>query len=157
VFTYLDLMKNILSYILPYSWLDSCDILPSLLTFYVVFVFLLGGPRSTESSFTLSSKPSDFMVSLSMVQWADSMGCSFAQIGDNTGCSLAAERGLLPVLEWLRSQDPPCQWDPSTCALAARNGHLHVLQWLRSQRFPCEWNESTCEWAAQNGHLRVLQ
>jgi hypothetical protein len=71
-------------------------------------------------------------------------------------CSTASLNGHLHVLQWLRSQDPPCPWGSDTCARAARNAHLHVLQWLRSQDPPCPWGD-TCDYAARNGHLHVLQ
>ena len=61
------------------------------------------------------------------------------------------------MLQWLRSQDPPCPWDESTCSYAAMNGQLHVMQWLRSQDPPCPWDGSTCSYAAKSDHLHVLQ
>ena len=72
-------------------------------------------------------------------------------------CREAAERGSLAVLEWLRSQDPPCPWDEWTCTRAAGYGHLEILQWLRSQDQPCPWDETTCANAAGGGHLIILQ
>ena len=50
------------------------------------------------------------------------------------------------MLQWLRSQDPPCPWEKNTCFAAAMGGHLTVLQWLRSQDPPCPWDpfESLC-------------
>jgi len=42
----------------------------------------------------------------------------------------------LDVLQWLRSQEPPCPWDKRTCYAAAMYGHLDVLQWLRTQDPP---------------------
>ena len=66
---------------------------------------------------------------------------------DEKVCSAAAAGGQLTVLQWLRSQDPPCPWDERTCYAAARSGHLTVLQWLRSQDPPCPWDplESLCD------------
>jgi hypothetical protein len=43
----------------------------------------------------------------------------------------------LEMIQWLRSQCPPCPWDNVACTYAARNGHLKVLQWLTSQDPPC--------------------
>ena len=34
--------------------------------------------------------------------------------------------------------------DEFACEYAARFGHLHVLQWLRSQNPPCPWNQQSC-------------
>ena len=65
--------------------------------------------------------------------------------------------GHLNVLQWLRSQDPPCPWDKYACSGAAERGHLNVLQWLRSQSPPCVWDEDACSGAAKGGHLNVLQ
>ena len=45
----------------------------------------------------------------------------------------AADGGHIDVLQWARSQDPPCPWDEYVCRYAAMNGHLDVLQWARSQ------------------------
>ncbi len=72
-------------------------------------------------------------------------------------CSLAAGNGHLDLLQWLRSQNPPCPWDNYTCSGAASIGHLNVLAWLRSQDPPCPWDENACYVAAKNGHLHVLQ
>jgi hypothetical protein len=42
--------------------------------------------------------------------------------------------GHLQVLQWLRSQDPPCPWDKEECRLkAAIAGHLDIVQWIDSQ------------------------
>eukprot|EP00605_Chrysophyceae_sp_TOSAG23-4_P000538 GSChrysophyteH1.ASY1.ANO1.607.1 assembled CDS len=40
-------------------------------------------------------------------------------------------------------------WIPSRMLLG---GHLHVLQWARSQDPPCPWDEWTCCDAADGGH-----
>ena len=39
----------------------------------------------------------------------------------------------------LRAQEPPCPWDEYVCSKAAMNGHLEMLQWLRAQDLPEEW------------------
>ena len=69
----------------------------------------------------------------------------------------AAGGGCLPVLQWLRAQDPPCPWDERTCSSAAEGGHLHILQWLRAQDPPCPWDNWSCARAANGGHLHMLQ
>jgi len=76
---------------------------------------------------------------------------------DAETCKAAAEGGQLDVLEWLRSQDPPCPWSVETCQYAALNGHLDVLKWLRSQNPPCPWNEWTSYYAASRGRLDMLK
>ena len=42
----------------------------------------------------------------------------------------------LDIVQWLRSQIPPCPWSAKTCEAAAIDGQLHVLKWLRSQNPP---------------------
>ena len=75
----------------------------------------------------------------------------------NYACSRAAMGGHLNVLQWLRSQNPPCVWDECACSGAAMGGHLGVLQWLRSQDPPCPRNRWACSRAVMGGHLDVLQ
>jgi hypothetical protein len=59
--------------------------------------------------------------------------------------SLAASAGgSLEVLQWLRSQNPPCPWNAGVCSGAAENGQMHVLRWLRAQDPPCPWDERVC-------------
>jgi len=74
-----------------------------------------------------------------------------------TFCMAAARQGCLEVLQWLRTQHPPCPWDEKVCMEAARQGHLEVLQWLRAQHPPCPWNKTICTAAVHQGHLDVLQ
>ncbi len=50
---------------------------------------------------------------------------SFSGSMERTYVFIRAQFGGLPVLQWLRSQEPPCL----TCAYAALNGHLSLLQW----------------------------
>jgi hypothetical protein len=45
----------------------------------------------------------------------------------------AALGGFLRVLQWLRSQDPPCPIDERTFAAAAETGDVEMLQWLCTQ------------------------
>ena len=74
-----------------------------------------------------------------------------------TLCDYAAVHGFLFLLQWARTQNPPCPWDNLTCEKAAKGGHLNVLQWLRAQVPPCPWDEYTCTYAAENGHLDILK
>lgn len=55
-------------------------------------------------------------------------------------CTESATHGNLHIIQWLRSQDPPCPWDEFTCEKAALGGHLETLKWLRSQDPPCGMN-----------------
>ena len=43
----------------------------------------------------------------------------------------------LHVLQWLRSQYPPCPWDERACSNAVINGQIDTFLWLRSQNPPC--------------------
>ena len=58
---------------------------------------------------------------------------------DSRVCSEAAENGHLDVLQWARTQDPPCAWDVGVCRYAAGDGHLDVIEWLRTQNLPASW------------------
>jgi hypothetical protein len=69
-------------------------------------------------------------------------------------CALAAKKGNLLVLQFLRNE-LDCPWDACTCAAAAENGHFEVLQWARING--CPWNAEVCRHAAHNGQLDVLQ
>lgn len=55
----------------------------------------------------------------------------------------AAETGHLPMVQWLRSLDPPdSEWPKTLCIAAAGNGYkgnLRILQWLRDQNPPAPW------------------
>jgi hypothetical protein len=50
---------------------------------------------------------------------------------------VAASAGHLHILQWLRSQHPPCPWDARSIIAAASAGHLHIFHWLRAQDPPC--------------------
>ena len=61
----------------------------------------------------------------------------------NAGVTTAAARaGKLPMLQYLRAQDPPVQWDASACRSAVSRGDMPMLQWMRSSDAPCPWDES---------------
>ncbi len=68
---------------------------------------------------------------------------------ENSLCDVTSAFGHVHILQWLRSQDPPCPWNENTCSFAAGNGHLHLLQWLRSLDPPCPWVEKACSYAAE--------
>jgi hypothetical protein len=42
----------------------------------------------------------------------------------------------LDVLQWLRSQDPPCPWDARVVQVAGRDGREDVLQWALAHDAP---------------------
>jgi hypothetical protein len=100
---------------------------------------------------------------------------------------VAAYCGHVGIIKWLRSLNPPCQWDKNITFAAVEGGKLYTLKWLRSQDPPCPWNldelykralrhgdimlmkclhsltkshpwnSNMCELAAKNGHLRMLR
>jgi hypothetical protein len=96
-------------------------------------------------------------------------------------CSLAALKGLLPVLQWAEQQNAvftedtmmqaaagghtavcaylhaqQCPRDPSACTIRALYCHLGTLQWLLEHGYPCIerllWRA-----AAMRGHISVLE
>lgn len=86
-----------------------------------------------------------------VLEWARDLGC----ILDTHVCQRAARYGHLNVIQWLRTQDPPCPWGGGTCAYAAKGGHLNVLQWARAHG--CPWDHRTRDMAIKKQHNHVLQ
>lgn len=77
---------------------------------------------------------------------------------DVGACESAARGGYLTTLQWLRTQDPTCPWNPRHCVLhAAAEGHLAVLQWVHVQDTVFMWSPLTSLCAASAGHLAILQ
>jgi hypothetical protein len=78
---------------------------------------------------------------------------------ENTGaivlsCTIAAKRGHLEVIQWLRKHGYP--WNKTTCEAAASGGHLDVLRYIYNNG--CKLNIKKCAVAAAgNGHSEVLQ
>ena len=68
---------------------------------------------------------------------------------------VAAEHGNLPLLQWLRSLDPPVPWGIALCTAPARHGHLALLQWARLQG--CPWDKSCVSAAVIRGDLELLE
>ena len=68
---------------------------------------------------------------LSMLQWLhDYDGGNFFKFGIYE-MWLAAESGSLDIVMWLRSLEPPCEWDHSVADAAAIHGHAHILEYMR--------------------------
>jgi len=40
------------------------------------------------------------------------------------------------VLQWLRSQEPPCPWDERVVSWARSGGHDELLQWALAHGAP---------------------
>lgn len=51
-------------------------------------------------------------------------------------CMYAAKRGRLEILQWLRAQSPPYEWDARTVAVALDKGHHAVVEWARANGCP---------------------
>jgi hypothetical protein len=68
-------------------------------------------------------------------------------------CALAATRGHLEMIKYLREND--CPWDPEASQFAARYGHLDVLRWIWNEGGP--WPASVITMAASGGHIDILQ
>lgn len=87
-----------------------------------------------------------------MLQWlrAQAPSCPW----HSTCCQVAAARGQLDMLQWLRSQG--CPWGPDTFAIAVSRGDLAILDWLAAQGCPINGPEAWTH-AASDGHHHVLQ
>jgi hypothetical protein len=68
-------------------------------------------------------------------------------------CKLAAERGLLQVLQWAKQQGAAFTED--TMVHAANNGHTAVCEYLPAQQCPCV--AAVCTAAAQRCQLSTLR
>ena len=61
------------------------------------------------------------------------------------GLRMAAATGNIPLLEWMRQQDPPFPWDSSVCTVAQNKSR--TLHWLLSNHpqhpepGPCPWTQ----------------
>lgn len=84
-----------------------------------------------------------------IIYWAKKKGFKFT---DPTFCVIAARKGRLRMLKWLRRNS--CPWNEKTCSEAAANGHLEVLQWAVNHG--CDWDTSIFKIASDNKHYDVL-
>ena len=51
---------------------------------------------------------------------------------------LAAIKGDLDLIKWLRSQDPPCEWSKRACTAAASGNHWDLLLLFVSMSCPID-------------------
>ena len=117
------------------------------------------------------------VVGLLEKKWLQAKGCQW----DSSTSNSAAFGGHLEVLQWIRSEDPPCPWNSRVCRLllvkvtwrscagrgasavdeevpyaAAQGGHLKVLKWLIKEG--CPHDKHLCrEYAAHGGTRKVLE
>lgn len=68
---------------------------------------------------------------------------------------MAALKGHLALIKHVRWMG--VDWDDRVCWMAAYNGHLDVVQWARSQHPPCPWDSWTLKVARQREHPNVVQ
>lgn len=61
---------------------------------------------------------------------------------DASICHMAARKGQLNVLKWLKELTPPCPWDGRVCKEAARAKNLEMLEFAHWKG--CPWNRSEC-------------
>ncbi len=69
-------------------------------------------------------------------------------------CTMAAQKGQLEMLQFMRSHHPPCPWDEECGLQALKLGQRHVLEWLHAQDYP--WTLACTVQAAKNGDLDLL-
>lgn len=67
----------------------------------------------------------------------------------------AAMRGHLDLIKHVRGLG--VRWDDRVCWMAAYYGHLHVLEWVRSQDPPCPWDSWTLRCATHRKHDHVVK
>jgi hypothetical protein len=160
-----DLMRLVASYVVPCrdgkglsSIVTSSPVLPLLLSFRSLHSdWLTNHELASGTTSTLTSNLSDFLESISLVEWAISMGCDF-RANDWRVCILAAKRGDISIIEWSQCQVPKYPLYSETCEVAATYGHLEMLQWLRNldpSLFNCD--AQICSAAARRGHIFILE
>ena len=72
------------------------------------------------------------------VDWWDA--AQGARWGERDIMELAAIRGDLDLIKWLRSQDPPCEWGTKACMAAAWANRWDLLRHLLSMGCPLDKN-----------------
>lgn len=89
---------------------------------------------------------------LEIVQKLKAYGCQWS----NAVCEIAAEKGHLEILKWLRSNpEDLCPWNEGTSLKAAQSGDLETLRWLKEQN--CPWNSNVSLILTMCGHFETLK
>jgi hypothetical protein len=123
-----------------------------------------------DSTLSLSAKRGHLAPTVSLGRMRVSMGCtvwSFRGIAvvacPESSLSVAARgvfRRHLAVLQWARSQNPPCPWDKARCIEnALRSYRFEVLQWLHSETRLSTFlwgNSNLYEYAAKDGRIDMI-
>jgi hypothetical protein len=91
---------------------------------------------SNSKSLNLSTNIVGFTYRMEMLTWACDMKipmtkCLFQYVVKN---------GSMAMIQFLRSQHPPCPWDSLACYYASEGRKLDVIQWLRLQTPRCPWD-----------------
>ncbi len=74
---------------------------------------------------------------------------------DQQVLAAAVKSGSMPLLRFMCSAG--CPWGLEICAAAVEHRQTAMLQWLRSQTPPCPWDSKCSEQAARNGDLDVMK
>jgi hypothetical protein len=75
--------------------------------------------------------------------------------GNSNPCSRAARGGQIEVLQWLRAEGYP--WNECDLSEACVNGHLTTVQWMRSLDPPVDWDGYECYKAAESGNVELMK
>ena len=70
------------------------------------------------------------------IEWWDA--AHGAKWGEQDVMELAAAKGDLDLIKWLRSQDPPCEWSKKACTAAAWGNRWDLLRQLLSMGCPID-------------------
>ena len=70
-------------------------------------------------------------------RWDDEEETDAAE-GEPRVMELAAIKGDLDLIKWLKSQAPPCEWNKKACTAAAWANHFDLLRLLVSMGCPIE-------------------
>lgn len=89
-----------------------------------------------------------------MVDFLAANGCRFNTTPDVL--CMAAFYGHLDLVKHLKL-NLNCPWDLRACWMAAIKGHLKVIDWMRTQNPPCPWNYLTRNTAFTRRHFDIVQ
>ncbi len=64
----------------------------------------------------------------------------------------------MEMLQWLRSQNPPCPWDELTAVAAAQRQDRCMIKWaLREAHPPCPWDERLLNACSNEGLEDIIE
>ena len=88
-------------------------------------------PMQRRSAYLCSGELTRYMLAHDMIRV------------DRNLMHIAAAHGCLEGMVVLIATEPPCPWHEETCSAAAANANWDVLQWARSQDPPCPQSHRT--------------